>query len=283
MLRDRVLSAAVGLPPLLLIVWLGDFWFPLFTLMVAAAAVWASFEFYGMVKRAGYHPLTLPGTLLSVVLVGSFAIGKGAPFSLLVGSFDIRGGAPSSVLALGVALSLFILLFHRSTGSALTDWALTLAGILYVGFLYGYFILLRQHQPYGREWLLLVLASTFAADTVAYFVGRRFGAHRLAPVISPKKSWEGTIAGWLGAVGAAMVIGWGFGLPGFPLQSIALGGIVGIVGQLGDLGESLLKRSAGVKDASTAIPGHGGLLDRMDSLAFATVAAYHYVALVIDI
>ncbi|TAK37151.1 MAG: phosphatidate cytidylyltransferase [Chloroflexota bacterium] len=280
MLRDRVLSAAVGLPPLLLIVWLGDDWFPLFTLMIAAVAAWASFEFYGMVKRAGYHPLTIPGTLLSVLLVGSFSLGKGNPFSLLIGSFDVRGGAPSSILALGVGLSLVIFLFHRSTVTALTDWALTLAGILYIGFLYGYFILLRDHQPYGREWLLLVLASTFASDTVAYFVGRRFGAHRLAPVISPKKSWEGTVAGWLGAVGAALLMFWLFQLPGFPFQAIVLGGIVGIVGQLGDLGESLLKRSAGVKDASSAIPGHGGLLDRMDSLAFATVAAYHYIALV---
>lgn len=136
----------------------------------------------------------------------------------------------------------------------------------------------------GRNLVFLTLFATFASDTAAFFTGRALGRHKLAPDVSPGKTWEGAIAGGIGAILMSLF----FTLPTFftltnpfrlPIswwQAIVLGLLVSVFGQLGDLAESLFKRNMGVKDSGNLLPGHGGLLDRVDSIVFASVVAYYY-------
>ncbi|GAF86347.1 unnamed protein product, partial [marine sediment metagenome] len=136
----------------------------------------------------------------------------------------------------------------------------------------------------GRNWVFFALFVTFASDTTAFFIGRALGRHKLAPGISPGKTWEGAIGGILGAIVVSLFftlntplilpLSWG--------QVILLGLLVSIFGQLGDLAESLFKRYTGVKDSGSVLPGHGGFLDRMDSVVFASAVVYYYVVWVIQ-
>ena len=131
----------------------------------------------------------------------------------------------------------------------------------------------------GLSWIIFLLGVTFATDTAAYFVGRAIGSRKLAPNVSPNKTWEGAIGGFLGAVVCGILLNAALDL-GAHTAIIALGSaILGITGQLGDLYESKLKRLAGVKDSGRLFPGHGGVLDRMDSLMWNVVVLYHMVAL----
>ncbi|MFC1870616.1 phosphatidate cytidylyltransferase, partial [Chloroflexota bacterium] len=167
------------------------------------------------------------------------------------------------------------LLIRRQREGAFRDWSWTIAGILYVGWLLSYLVALRGVAA-GRDWVFLALFTIFASDISAFFVGRAWGKHRLAPSISPRKTWEGAVAGVLGAVVISLVVVKLSGLPlSFP-QAILLGILVGILGQLGDLVESLFKRNTGVKESGKLMPGHGGVLDRIDSVVFAGVVVYYY-------
>lgn len=147
-------------------------------------------------------------------------------------------------------------------------------GLLYLPLLLGHLVLLRQ-LPAGREWIFATLLAVMACDTFAYFTGTSFGKRKLYPEVSPNKSQEGGIGGLLGAVIAVLIAKSTF-LPqiGY-LDGILFGLILGCAGQLGDLFESLLKRACGVKDSGTLIPGHGGMLDRLDSLLFAFPVSYY--------
>ena len=188
------------------------------------------------------------------------------------------------LLTSAVILPLIWLLLRPQKEGAFISWAWTIAGILYVGWLLSYLVALRGVDD-GRNWVFLALFVTFASDTAAFFVGRAVGKHHLAPSISPGKTWEGAIAGVFGAIIVSLL----FTLP-HPLylqhfnywQAILLGLLVSIFGQLGDLVESLFKRNMGVKESGKLIPGHGGFLDRMDSVVFAGIVVYYYVIWVIQ-
>ena len=146
-----------------------------------------------------------------------------------------------------------------------------------MGWLLSHFVALRGLDEHG-SWVFLALFTTFGSDTAAFFAGRALGRHHLAPGISPGKTWEGAIAGILGAIIVSLL----FTIPSplsLPLgygQAIVLGVLVSIFGQAGDLIESLLKRNMGVKDSGRLLPGHGGALDRIDSVVFAGVVVYYY-------
>ena len=166
------------------------------------------------------------------------------------------------------------------------DLGMTLGGAVYTGGLLGYALLLAELPDLpegpaangggsGSAWLLLVLLGTAACDTGAYLVGSAAGRHKLIPHISPGKTWEGLAGGALGAVLAAVAFAGPLRLNG--LQAVALGLVVCVAAVLGDLGESMVKRAAGVKDSGSIIPGHGGLLDRMDSILFVLPAVYWFV------
>ena len=128
---------------------------------------------------------------------------------------------------------------------------------------------------YGRDWVLLALFATFAVDTTAYFIGRAWGRHKMAPTISPGKTWEGAVGGLAGAIVAVIALALLLDIDISYSEMVILGFLIAVFAQLGDLAESKLKRSMGVKEAGNLIPGHGGILDRLDSIVFTGVVVYY--------
>jgi phosphatidate cytidylyltransferase len=180
------------------------------------------------------------------------------------------------LLTVTIALSLIILVFIRQKEGVFASWAWMMGGILYIGWLLSLLVILRLDA--GRNWIFLALFTTFASDTAAYFIGKAIGVHKLAPSISPGKTWEGAIAGVCGGViiSVLFTLDTPFQLPVHYWQAIILGVLISVFGQLGDLAESLLKRNFGVKDSGGIMPGHGGILDRLDSILFAGAVVYVY-------
>jgi phosphatidate cytidylyltransferase len=182
----------------------------------------------------------------------------------------------SAIGLLFVAFS-FVFLFRIHTiEMAAQEAALALLAFLYIPFLLMHLVLLRQ-TPFGVQWLFVIMLIVMTNDSAAYYTGSAFGKHRLYPLVSPKKSIEGAVGGLFGSLGGTILAKCTF----FPQltfgDAIVTAVVIGTVGQAGDLFESLLKRCFGVKDSGTLIPGHGGVLDRMDSILFAAPITYYYV------
>ncbi|MBI4297650.1 MAG: phosphatidate cytidylyltransferase [Chloroflexi bacterium] len=281
-LRIRSLSAAILLPLTMGAAWLGGSWFLAF---LALAAALGAIEFYGLVSRSGGHPMALAGAAGAVLFVTRTDLQEPSLASLLLlalAAFTLlrhlqfRHREIRVLQRLNQKLTYLYLAWHNS----LLDWGWTLLGMGYCGWLLSRLAALRL-QPDGREWVLLALFATFALDTSSFFIGRRWGRHALAPRVSPHKTWEGAIGGLFGAVAASLALGAFFELPAGPGHLLALGVLIGVAGQIGDLAESWLKRRAGAKDSGSLIPGHGGVLDRLDSLLFASFVVYYYVVWVI--
>lgn len=256
-MKQRVLTALWGLPLLVACVWFGTPWFSILVAIIAFLCAW---EFYRLAVRSGGEPLTIIGLIWILLFIAN------AHFDSSFTPF---------LLASAVFFPLLATLFRRRE-SIFTSWAWTLLGILYIGWMLSHYISLRELAQ-GRDWVLFALLSTFACDTFAFFVGRAIGRHPLAPGISPGKTWEGGVAGFLAAIGAALLLDALLNLPLGYIKAIFLGCLIGIFAQLGDLVESLLKRNAGVKDSGNLIPGHGGVLDRMDSVVFVGIIVYYYL------
>lgn len=278
MLRQRVISAIVFVPVIAASIWLGDIWFSLVT---GAAALLGFHEFHRLVSRKGQTPLLFPGLLL-IAAIMYFAY-RGEIYSVWL--------LPAIVLLPLVWVVLRSLISCRGAEGAFGDWLWTLGGIIYVGWLLSFWVILRG--TFGWEWTLLAILSTFAVDSMAYFMGRAWGRHSLAPGISPGKSWEGAVGGVIGGVAAAMLLSYLLGLieiapfcslPGINIEVWkvpVLGLLIGMFAQLGDLAESMLKRGVGAGEASNLIPGHGGILDRLDSLLFTGILTYYYLYMVV--
>jgi len=277
-MKLRVITAVVGIPLLLALVYF-DFrvdtsWFsrvPLLILLVGAAAALGAVEFYRLGTHAGARPLTVFGVIWAVLFV-------------VAALFDVDWGTGALLASAAVLPLVWLVVFRRDT--RFQSWVWTLTGILYLGWTLGHYVALRQ-LDHGRELVILAVFTTFACDTSAFFVGRAWGRHHMAPAISPHKTWEGAIGGFVGAVAAALALrsllslgDWS--LPLNYVEAIGVGCLIGVVAQLGDLLESLLKRRAGVKDSGNLIPGHGGVLDRIDSLVFTGVIVYYFVLWVVD-
>jgi len=273
MLKKRVISTLWGLPLLVAVVWF-DKPLPWFTILVAILGLLAVFEFYKMVAVSKVPSLTY----LGLIWTSLFIISRNSELlSILEPHFNLELLTPLLLTSVMI-ISLIWLPLRRQKGMTFTSWAWTIVGILYVGWLLSYLVALRGLDS-GRNWVFLALFVTFASDTTAFFIGRAWGRHHLAPNISPGKTWEGAIAGACGAIIVSLlfIIPSPFSLPLSYWQAILLGLLVSIFGQLGDLAESLLKRNMGVKDSGKLIPGHGGFLDRIDSVVFAGVVVYYYV------
>ena len=184
----------------------------------------------------------------------------------------------SAFTAMAVALVLLVttcytLFSFREIKSAASDAATLFFGMLYVPLLLGFLVLLRN-QPDGLGWIMMILLIVMSGDSAAYFIGCRFGKNKLYPSVSPNKSIEGAVGGLFGSAIGAIVCKLVF-LPGISIFAAVVAAVlIGSTGQVGDLFESLLKRSFGVKDSGTIIPGHGGILDRLDSILFAAPVAY---------
>jgi phosphatidate cytidylyltransferase len=188
----------------------------------------------------------------------------------------------SERLALAVICGLFmafamLFLFRiRDLANAAQEVAYATLAFIYIPILLMHLVMLRQ-TTYGVQWLVVIMLIVMTNDSAAYYSGSAFGKHRLYPLVSPKKSIEGAIGGLIGSICGTLLAKFTF----FPQLSLAdaliTAVVIGIFGQTGDLFESLLKRSFGVKDSGSIIPGHGGVLDRMDSIIFAAPAMYYYV------
>jgi phosphatidate cytidylyltransferase len=281
-LLERILSAVVLLPVIALIVWWGE---PLVSATVIVLAVVALHELFTLFRAGGYTPRRSAGFLSVVLFVLS------ARVRASVQPLDWTGFA----LITAIIASLSVELPRRNHEHSLLHWALTLSGAAYIGWTLAHFVLLRSiTQPAlsaaplgllrleaGAAWIVFVLAVTFLSDTGAYFTGRALGRHKMAPYISPKKSWEGAVGGVVAAIGGGILCTWLLGLPISFVIAGFLGAVGSATGQIGDLAESLIKRQVNIKDSGKIIPGHGGILDRVDSLLFTAPVLYYLISIVL--
>ncbi len=260
----RLISAALGLPILLGAIWAGP---PLFSFLAAGAAAVAAWELTRMANNVGKHPPTLVTITWAIALV---VVGH-----VLAEDFSPRDTTRGLVAAVAFAYVTWQVRYARSRVRG-SDLRIAVGIALYTGGLLAFAPLLRGLEQ-GREWSLLALLVTFASDTSAFYVGRKVGRTPLAPAVSPGKTREGAAGGLAGAVIACAAIAGLLRLPvGLPSRVI-LGLLIGVAAQLGDLAESWMKRAAKVKDSGTLIPGHGGVLDRLDSIVPNLALMYSFV------
>jgi phosphatidate cytidylyltransferase len=259
-LTTRLLTAAVGIPALLAVILIGG---PLYVAVVAIALGIGFFEF---ARATGLRRDPLGAVALATVVALPVAAAWDQVAIVLI-------------LSAGVAGTLVALIAGREAPSSLAPWALALAGTLYVGLLGQHFVGLRRLED-GRSWVLLAVAITFATDTAAYATGRLLGRHKLAPRLSPSKTIEGAVGGLAGGALAALAGVALLDLEPSPLAALAIGVAAAVAAEAGDLAESAIKRAAGVKDMGTIVPGHGGILARLDSLLFVVPLIYYVARLV---
>jgi phosphatidate cytidylyltransferase len=178
------------------------------------------------------------------------------------------------LIAGALILPLVWLLLSTKRENSVQSWGIKVAALLYTGWLPAHAILLRDADD-GKGWLFIAIFATFAVDIAAYFGGTLVGRHKLAPSISPGKTWEGAAFGIAGGILGAWLVSLPFDVI-VAGEAVVVGLVIGVVAQLGDLAESMIKRSAGVKDTGGIIPGHGGILDRLDSLVFTVPVVYYF-------
>lgn len=249
-LMVRILSAFVLLAIVIGLALSGTYGTYLLVLILASLALW---EFIGLSEGMGSRA---PAWLL-------FPLGIFFAFSGTV----LKGIEVNAVLSLALVGGLAAFLVVPGRRQGLGRWAMGMAGALYIGMPFNYYLLLYASKPHGLVWTLFTIFAVVACDAAALLVGSRIGRHPFFRTISPKKTVEGAVAGIFGAV-AVMLVGVSAVLGLSPLHAIALGLLIGISAMLGDLVESQMKRIAEVKDSSHLIPGHGGVLDRLDSILF---------------
>ena len=267
-LRNRALVFIVGIPGLITFVLVGGYLFSAFVLIVLLLA---SNEIQNLSGKTPSIPLKSPLFVSMIVIVSIFHSGEinyVFPFMLLV-----------------TLITMFIEIF-RKKDNPFENVSTTLFAISWIGFLLGSMILVRNSTPFGIESTfskfitLAMFISVWACDTFAYIFGKAFGNKKILPRISPNKSWVGSISGVFGSIFVMSLFMYLGILKEIDLiDAVIFGLIFGGFSQLGDFAESLFKRSAGVKDASSLLMGHGGILDRFDSLAIAAPMAYLYIKL----
>jgi phosphatidate cytidylyltransferase len=294
MLKTRILTAAVLAPIILAIALLGEPWI---SLLVGIAAFLAFVELVGMLDAAGHQPpqvLTIISgmALVAAGLVTTNGEGVGGFIATLVTALDPPGLVAATLIATMILLA--AVAFTRADPRAgLMTWAMTWFGVAYVGLLLPAIVIVAHLAPAGGSastpvgpfgissgaaWTLLLVLVVWGYDTGAYLTGRRLGRRRLIDHISPSKTVEGLVGGLVVATLAAGVGAVLIGLD--PWHPLVIGPLVGLAAQAGDLAESMLKRAAGRKESGFLVPGHGGILDRIDSFLFAApvLAAYALLA-----
>jgi len=275
MLLQRILTAAVGIPITVYIIQFGG-WLFASAIIALALAAWRE---YGLMLRQQNIEIGMLG---------------GAASTLLLLLSGWCGNSEEIIMAVWVVLLwtlLRTLRIWQNNNHSFVPAAFSLFGVIYIGFSFMHLILLREvstmvvtqthfaNMSLGTVYLWVAFLATWASDTFAYFVGSALGRHKLAPNISPHKSVEGFVGGVIGAVLAVLVFGHFTAIP--IVHRIATGMLVGLVSPIGDLAESALKRFCCVKDSGSLLPGHGGVLDRFDSILFSVPVIYYYVRLII--
>jgi len=270
----RILTGLVGIAlAFVLVFWPGGL--P-FAVAIGAVSVLGAMEFYKGIRRAGARPVEWAG------------IGAVALFVVSMRTYERStiGALFPAVLTLLLVLS-FCQEMLRTRRSPLINVGATLFGAIYVGWMISHLVVLRgieglvtvgsYKNTAGAFLVMFVFFGTWACDTGAYFIGKFFGKHKLAPNLSPNKTIEGSVAGLVSAIVVSAIFGWVIKLP--IGHSLGMGAMFGVLTQIGDLSESSIKRELGIKDFGTIVPGHGGILDRFDSILFTGPAAYYYAVL----
>lgn len=269
MLGKRILTALIGIPIAAYVINYGEW---LFAAMILMLTLLAWHEFYTMLQNKNINIYYSLGFLLNTVIAGCAWLGNSQELVMVM--------FISTLLAL-------VKIVTSGTKFTVTDATFSLLGISYIGVSFAHLLLLRytDSSQYistsfgqlsaGAAYLWLAFVGTWASDTFAYFVGTYLGRHKLCPMISPGKTIEGALGGLIGSVIAIVLLGNIFKLS--MTHSVIMGLLVGVAAPLGDLVESAIKRFAGVKDSGRILPGHGGILDRFDSILFAVPAIYYYI------
>jgi phosphatidate cytidylyltransferase len=281
---SRIATAAVLIPAVIAAVWWGS------TGLVAALAglvtLLALLEFFSLGERVGLHGYRLwTGVCALAVLFQQWAATDAQSWTL---SRNLRLTRASTASELPLELVLFVFVLgaaaiifvsRRPLADALGDIGISAAGLLFLALPFSAVVRLDGVVTVGPRLLLFVLTLVWAGDTLAYFVGRWCGRMRMAPQLSPKKTWEGAAANLLGS----LLVGVAFArwLHFDALHMVVMAGLANVAGQTGDLIESAYKRSAGVKDSGALLPGHGGMLDRIDALILAAPVVWYYFELVL--
>jgi phosphatidate cytidylyltransferase len=261
-------------------IWWGPTW--LIAVLAAFVAIGAMLEFFSIVSRQGAPAYRLWSCLAAAGIIGQQLYASRQASIITLG--ELLDRSPRITLefvlfgfVLGVAV--IALGTRRSVAEVLPSISVSAAGLVFVVLPFSAVIRLHGVDVLGRRLLLFTVVLVWAGDTAAYFVGKGIGRWKMAPQISPNKTWEGAGANFLGALFVAAVFGYWTGIP--PAHMLAMGAVGSVAGQLGDLFESAWKRSAGVKDSGTILPGHGGMLDRIDALILAAPAVWYYFEWVI--
>ena len=283
-MKTRIISAATALVLLAVIMVLGR---EALGLAVSILAIIGIHEFYGAMESSGYKPIKLIGYLSCLSLLYLTFRDKINPDGLTFVFIPSKGLSLAMFL---VILALFCILIFQYDKYTITDIAVTIMGIFYVVFLFSFIILVRNMGERGDLYIWLVFVGAWAPDTAAYFTGVAFGRTKILPVISPKKSLEGSIGGVLGSMAIMSAVGFYLNAEGIYNQGgipfyhyIVLGLLCGIISQLGDWAASAIKRRAGIKDYGRLMPGHGGVLDRFDSILFIAPVVYFYLSICLAI
>ena len=293
----RVLTAVVLIPLVLLIVFKAPLW--VFALVVAAIIVLALHEYLNIAEAAGIKPFRKLTYVLGLALPLILVISAVVRLSMPDRRFYSYDHDLSVLLVTAVLLPVLFgipLVFRGDLHGGFASSACSAFGILYIAVSLSLLIVFR-HDPLQYTLIIFVLFSVWAGDIAAFYVGSSFGRHKLAPVVSPNKSWEGAVASVVASVLIAILVfhfqqqirgwftfTWTFYTPLAPIQIplahvITIGILANVAAQLGDLFESALKRGAGLKDSGTLLPGHGGILDRIDALLFAIPVVWYYANL----
>jgi len=267
----RIAASVVFIPCFIIITHTGGIYFMLLIGAVLFVGMW---EFYRMMEAKGVRPYKLIGVLSAFLL--SWYV------------FVWNGVYADFFLTLILLVLMCLEITRKETETAVAHIGTTILGVIYVGFLGSHLIMLREHPlrinldyGYGASFVFLAFVVTWAGDTGAYIVGSTIGRRPLIPRISARKTKEGSVGGLVFSVAAALVAKETFAQYLLLWQAIALGVLAGVVGQFGDLFESLIKRGADIKDTSAMIPGHGGVLDRFDSLLFTAPLIYYFIRFVV--
>ncbi len=254
---ERIITGLWGIPLILWTIHMGGQILFIFVMILGGFGL---LEFYTLLERYKFSPLKLEGIILGLIYL-TFIY------------FDSKRALIISLPFLILVLFIYELFRRRKS---ITDLSLTFLGFFYIPFLLGYLLMLRN-LPNGEKICYFTFILVWISDTSAFFIGKTFGKHLLAPSISPKKTIEGTIASIIFSGLTSLIFSYLYSWR--PLFTVILGIVVSIMGQLGDLVESMLKREIGVKDTSSLLPGHGGVLDRFDSLLFAIPTVYYFLSL----
>ena len=262
-MQKRMLTAlvlaAIGVPATIV----GGVFFWLFMGTFVTIAAW---EYVNLMRGAKYEPNQI------FLVAGSFVL-------FLVRTYFPAYTEPTLTALVLLAMGLYLISFEKGRDHAAGDFAVTITGLIYFGWLGAYLVKLRE-LPGGLYWFFLVLPAVWFADSGAYLVGKQIGKRKLSPRLSPKKTWEGYIGGVIFAVLGGMLFAWLWRdqIPVTILNGAMIGFFMGTLTTLGDLGESMIKRQAGMKDSSHILPGHGGIFDRIDTWLWASALGYYLVS-----